>query len=245
MPTYVVGDIHGRSDLLRSLLPQLPVVAGDDVVFLGDYIDRGPDSKGVVETLLQFSARSEANVAFLLGNHEQWLLRSLHDHCRHSWLLGMHGVVTARSYCTSATQALEDAMEAAGARLILENLPLPYEALIDSMPTTHLDFFKGLVPFIRTADVVCVHAGVSVDYVSVECESETTLVWGDDDWWQTYRGKDTIVYGHWNNADRSRGQAEPLACNGTYGIDCVASGELMAVRFPDLAVWRSGEARAT
>jgi serine/threonine protein phosphatase 1 len=239
LPSYIVGDIHGRSDLLGSLLPKLETAEGDNVVFLGDYIDRGPDSKGVVDSLLHFADTTRATVTFILGNHEQWMRRSLDDPCRHSWVLGMQGLDTVKSYSLEAARIIEDEMNFVGADLFLQKLPLPYDALVSSMPPDHLRFFEELLPYARTQDVVCVHAGVSGEYVTVESETEQTLVWGQNDWWQKYRGKDTIVYGHWNNANRSSGLAEPFACNGTFGIDCVASNELIAVRFPDLSIWRS------
>ena len=64
MQTFVIGDLHGRSDLLSNLLHQVEreLTARDTVVFLGDYVDRGPDSKGVIDKLLEFQANSPALV---------------------------------------------------------------------------------------------------------------------------------------------------------------------------------------
>ena len=168
------------------------------------------------------------------------MLRSLNDPTRHSWLVGMGGLDTIKSYGAAAAASIESAMSHAGADLISKQLELPYEAFAKSMPSEHLTFFNNLVPFVRTADVVCVHAGVSKDYISVEQESETTLVWGEPEWWSTYQGQDTIVYGHWNNARVDDGEAQPFVCNNTYCIDCVASNELIAVRFPHRSFFRSG-----
>ena len=72
------------------------VAAGDTIVFLGDYIDRGPDSKGCVDAILGFQREVEAEVVCLLGNHEDWFLRTLRDHRCHSWLLGMEAFDTIR-----------------------------------------------------------------------------------------------------------------------------------------------------
>ena len=47
---YAVGDIHGEREMLQELLAKLPLQTGDRLVFMGDYVDRGPDSKGVVDT---------------------------------------------------------------------------------------------------------------------------------------------------------------------------------------------------
>jgi len=69
---YAVGDIHGEVELLEELLDTLPHREGDRFVFVGDYVDRGPDSKGVVDRLVEFSREREC--VFLLGNHESMFL---------------------------------------------------------------------------------------------------------------------------------------------------------------------------
>jgi len=68
-----IGDIHGHRERLEKLIDQVQPTHADQVVFLGDYIDRGPDSKGVVEYLIQFSEQFPQTV-FLRGNHEQLML---------------------------------------------------------------------------------------------------------------------------------------------------------------------------
>jgi serine/threonine protein phosphatase 1 len=71
-----VGDIHGHLNKLQGLMAQVKPTNNDRVVFLGDYIDRGPDSKGVIEHLIDFQQRFPQTV-FLRGNHEQMLLDAL------------------------------------------------------------------------------------------------------------------------------------------------------------------------
>src|SRR5437868_1322156 len=105
MRVYAVGDIHGRLDLLDSLLAS---IADDDrtrgggvetrCIFLGDLIDRGPDSRGVVQRLLDLS-KSRANVRFLMGNHEQTFLRALSGDLRAlRFLIRIGGRETLLSY---------------------------------------------------------------------------------------------------------------------------------------------------
>ena len=72
---YAVGDIHGKSMMLRSLLDGLPFTPDDTLLFLGDYIDRGEDSCAVVEMLIDLQAQHE-HCIFLRGNHEQMLLEA-------------------------------------------------------------------------------------------------------------------------------------------------------------------------
>jgi serine/threonine protein phosphatase 1 len=72
MATFAVGDIHGNSAALHDLLAQLrgELTASDVLVFLGDYIDRGSDSKGCVDALIALPDVVPAEVVFLAGNHE-------------------------------------------------------------------------------------------------------------------------------------------------------------------------------
>lgn len=73
---YAIGDIHGQHTMLCALLAQLieiPLCAEDTVVFLGDYVDRGENARGVIDTLLEWRDR-HADTVFLRGNHEQFML---------------------------------------------------------------------------------------------------------------------------------------------------------------------------
>lgn len=73
-----VGDIHGYADKLTALLNRVRVTKQDQMVFLGDYIDRGPNSKAVINFLIDFSLRFPQTI-FLRGNHEQQLLNFIHS----------------------------------------------------------------------------------------------------------------------------------------------------------------------
>lgn len=238
MATYAVGDIHGRADLLETLLSRLDATTGDHVVFLGDYIDRGPDSRGVIDRLLEFEAASNASTSFLLGNHEHSMLRTLSDRARFTWILSMGGLATIRSYSVRAAATLEQALRQAGLSL-LDGGELPFDCFVEAIPDTHLQFFQRLQPFVRTDDVLCLHAGLSNDGVRIEDQVMETLVWGELDWWNSYSGTERIVYGHWRNACLDDGLAIPHKFGRTYGIDCAASGQLIALRFPDLRVMRA------
>ena len=83
---YVVGDIHGELEKLDELLETLPLASGDEFVFLGDYVDRGPDSNGVIERLI--ALREQWPCTYLLGNHESMVmagdLRYIHPNYRFS-----------------------------------------------------------------------------------------------------------------------------------------------------------------
>ncbi len=70
--TYAIGDVHGCFDALKDLLSKLPLTEGDELVFLGDYVDRGPNSKEVILLLEELSKNYKC--VFLRGNHEEMLL---------------------------------------------------------------------------------------------------------------------------------------------------------------------------
>src|SRR5690349_8000372 len=94
--SWIIGDIHGCLRELNELLKAVP--ADDPLVFVGDYIDRGPDSAGVVERVLAEHRRS----TFLCGNHESMMLAHFHSPQSaegQSWLYGPNGgMQTLRSY---------------------------------------------------------------------------------------------------------------------------------------------------
>ncbi|MFT7253430.1 MAG: serine/threonine protein phosphatase 1 [Paracoccaceae bacterium] len=83
--TYVVGDVHGRADLLERVLEAIDADIGQirarnpQLVFVGDYIDRGPDSAAVLRRMLELSTELPNNVTCLLGNHERMMLDFLVD----------------------------------------------------------------------------------------------------------------------------------------------------------------------
>ena len=243
MPTYAIGDIHGNlaalEDLLEQLLPEIK--PGDILVFLGDYIDRGLDSQGCVERILRLKTEADFSVVALLGNHEQWMLRTLDDPKQHSWLVGMEALETIRSYSEDAANILTDHMAELGIRLFTEKLPLPYEAFFDSVPLEHIEFFCELKTYYQTPDVICVHAGLSLDGI-LDPHHDNLHVWGRLGFPEDYEGANPVVYGHRNNGVvDSDGRIRPcIGPNRTYGIDTIAHGVLTAMRFPDEKVWQSG-----
>lgn len=236
MSTYAIGDIHGNlgelDNLLELVVPELK--PQDTLVFLGDYIDRGPDTRGCVERIVRLKKSAACEVVTLLGNHEQWMLRTLDDPTRHSWLLGMEGMETIRSYSEDAAKEIASAVEALGPPPVLTGAPLPYQAFFDAMPAEHICFFRELQPYHETADVICVHGGLSLDGI-LDPSDVNVHVWGPTGFPEDYEGCKPVVYGHRHDGilciDRS---VRPnIGANGTYGIDTIEHGVLMAMRFPD------------
>ena len=235
MPTIAIGDIHGNLAALNDLLGQLAarLDACDTVVFLGDYIDRGPDSRGCIDRILEFRSVVPGDVITLLGNHEDWLLKTLQDPTRHSWILGMEAFPTIASYSSVTAEGLRHAIEELGPRVITERAPLPYETFVSELPQAHLAFLEGLRLYYRIEGTVFVHGGLDPIAGPVEEQAREKLLWGADDFLTTYEGPDLVVYGHWNNAVVGEdGWPMPRFSKATIGLDTIHHGVLSAVELP-------------
>jgi len=236
MSTIAIGDVHGNLGALDDLLGQLAAQLHerDTVVFLGDYIDRGPDSCRCVERILEFRSASRASVVTLLGNHEDWLLRSVKDPTRHSWILGMEAFPTIKSYSGAAAGRLRSAIEVLGPRVVTERTALPYDAFIGAMPDAHLEFLKELQLFHRVANTVFVHGGLDPCAGPVEEQDREALIWGTDEFPAAYGGPDLVVYGHHNDAILDvDGWPKPRFSSFAIGLDTIAHGVLTAVELPE------------
>lgn len=167
---YAVGDVHGRLDLLDQLLERIerdirarPVETAA-LVFLGDLIDRGPDSAGVIERLRTLDA-FPAKRLFLQGNHEEILLRVLAGEAglAYDWL-SFGGDACAQSYGVSPT-ALQAMDEARIARV-----------LADAIPPEHVAFLESFGDTFRFGDYLLVHAGIRPG-VAIEEQQPHDLRW--------------------------------------------------------------------
>jgi serine/threonine protein phosphatase 1 len=146
---YAIGDVHGCRDKLARLLDVLRYdPTADRLIFLGDYIDRGPDSKGVIDLILCLQRENAANV-FLMGNHEDNFLTYVQacltaegaDYWLKEPFFAGGGIATLHSYCPG--------------------LRHPYaERLTDVIPPEHLTFLANLRLYWTNHDYIAVHAGV-------------------------------------------------------------------------------------
>ncbi len=155
---FVVGDVHGCVRELEALLDGLPVAPGDTIVFLGDYIDRGPDSKATVDLLLGLQARS-AQIAtiFLKGNHEDMFLAHIGEAGRYGEaFLYNGGIETLVSYGIDPR--------------------LPGAAVREALPAAHLAFFRGLGLTHVRPPYLMVHAGIDPGQ-DLDRQSDEDLLW--------------------------------------------------------------------
>ena len=242
MATIAIGDIHGNIAALEDVLDQVTnhLTPNDAIVFLGDYIDRGPSTKACIDRILALRSCSDATVVTLLGNHEDWLMRTLRDPTRHSWLLGMEAFVTISSYSPAAAVELRRAAEEAGPALLTARTALPYDAFFSCVPKTHLDFLEGLVPYHRTSEAIYVHGGLNPRVPRLEDQPVAACVWGTDDFLEVYDGEELVVYGHWGNAVVDADEwPRPRIGRRSIGIDTIKHGVLTALRLPDGRIFQS------
>jgi serine/threonine protein phosphatase 1 len=241
MATIAIGDIHGHLKPLCDLLERVrPNVGADDtVVFLGDYIDRGSDTRRCIDAILEFTATVNARVVCLRGNHEDWFLRTMHDYTQHAWLLGMEAGETIRSYAPDAAEAIRAAARASRTSVYEGTCALPYELFFDALPPAHLQFFESLGLCHETPECFCSHGGVDPAAASGDTAART-LVWGTSGFPADYAGDRIVIYGHMNNAHVDDDDwPHPRVVGNTYGLDTIAHGVLSAVRLPGPYVLQS------
>ena len=247
MATIAVGDVHGNLLALNDLLGLLraQITNEDTVVFLGDYIDRGPDTKGCIDAILEFQQEKAGEVVCLRGNHEDWLLRTLRDFRRHSWLMGMEAFDTIRSYSPEGAEALREAVAAAGPSVFFTRQMLPYQVFFDNVPRSHISFFEGLVPYYQGPDGICVHGGLDIGGARLEDQPLEIFLGGADGFPEDYAGAATVAYGHWDNAELDeQGWPRPKIIGSTIGLDTISYGVLTAVRLTDRRLFQSSRYRA-
>ncbi len=168
---WAIGDVHGRDDLLGPLLEHIlddfrssaceaPVLIG-----LGDYVDRGPNSRAVIDRLLEVQM-SGVDCIFLMGNHEEALLTFLSEpQMGPSWAQ-FGGRETLWSYGVSPPTSAADA----------EAWRMTASAFADALPAGHLAFLQALALSQEIGDYIFVHAGVRPG-LPMESQSRQDLLW--------------------------------------------------------------------
>ena len=152
---YAIGDLHGRSDLMDRMLIRIDEDAAvrpaecQTLVYLGEYVDRGHDARGVIERLIEGPPEGFEQVC-LMGNHESWLLDFLeHAQAGAGWLMN-GGVATLASYGVPFSHGGN----------WMERLEDARAAFAEALPPEHFSFLNNLRYLWRAGDYVFVHAGV-------------------------------------------------------------------------------------
>ncbi len=223
MRIYAVGDIHGRLDLLEEILYVIRYdkarrdKAETTLVFLGDYVDRGPDSKGVVTHLLS-ELPPDITPVFLKGNHESLLLAFLDEPEDGLTWLQNGGNAALLSYGVEP-------------KIILDALSLGSAGLLEAsaafrtlLPDDHLQFYRSLKLSFRAGDYFFAHAGVKPG-VGLDQQTEADLLWIRREFLK-YPGDFGAVAVHGHTPVRT-----PEDLHNRIGIDTLAflTGKLTAV----------------
>lgn len=221
---FAVGDIHGRLDLLVRLVDQIEACARSDrpeLIFLGDYVDRGPDSAGVIDHLVEATGLDRFQTRFLKGNHEAALLRFLNEASFGPEWVRYGGDETLASYGVAPPRLKSDADGWVAAR----------NAFAERLPDAHLDFLKSLSLAHECGPYFFAHAGVNPDKPLSE-QDEEALLWIREAFLEDRRPLSRIVvHGH-------TPALAPHADDRRIGVDTGAyqTGVLTAVRLHEDAV---------
>ena len=176
MRVLAIGDIHGCYDALRTLVKFVGVESDDTVVTLGDYVDRGPETRAVIEWLIQFS--QSHRLVPLRGNHEIMMLNArLGVEAKRSW--GQFGAsATLDSYASPEVESAD----------------------LEDVPERHWQFLSNLLPFYETETHLFVHASVDPTR-EMEQQPEETLFWSQyHDGFPGHCSGKTLVCGHKSQA---------------------------------------------
>lgn len=186
---YAIGDVHGRLDLLAAMHARIAADIARDrpddwrVVHLGDYVDRGPASNGVIDWLITARERDPRHLV-LAGNHDVGFLDFLGQPTAESLFVRYGGVETARSY---------------GVRLATDDdtaLRSSHAALVEATPRSHVDFLRALAFSESFGDFFFCHAGIRPG-IALDRQDRQDLIWIRD----TFHGHaglhpKVVVHGH-------------------------------------------------
>ncbi|MEH2587217.1 metallophosphoesterase family protein [Bradyrhizobium sp. AZCC 1721] len=184
---YAVGDIHGRADLLSEIIARIDddirrrPIAHTVEIYLGDYVDRGPHSKTVIDLL---TVRLVANHAVCLrGNHEAVMEGFLQDPAILQYWLQLGGMQTLASYGVELHDETATASEL-------------HRRFLDAFPRAHQLFMQCLRNQFSCGDFLFVHAGIRPD-VPIEHQDPNDLIWIRDEFLNSTRDHEQfIVHGH-------------------------------------------------
>lgn len=219
---FAIGDIHGCAVELEALLETLAPKAGDLVIFLGDYVDRGPDSARVIDIILDLSRK--VDVVALKGNHEAMFLDFLNfpESAGAGLFVLNGGTLTLASYSRKQIAAQNsDAIKG-------QSGSKSEEAFV--IPKDHLDFFNHLQLYYETEDYFFVHAGVpemSLEQIRLP-DHELDLLWSRYPFLSSnFPWEKLVVHGHTPTQN-----AEIKFNRINVDTGCVYGGRLTAIELP-------------
>jgi serine/threonine protein phosphatase 1 len=186
-PFVAIGDIHGRSDLLDKLVQEIAVEQQEKVVFLGDYIDRGPDSAGTLKRLFEMTQKRPTQIVCLMGNHEQMMLDFIDDPLgRGARWLHNGGIATLESF------GIKDCQRTNTPDRVMELCDIFEKALSDPLQA----WLRQLPRHWHSGNMWCVHAGMD-PAKPPEAQKPETFLWGHKSFLSDARTDGIcVVHGH-------------------------------------------------
>ncbi len=219
--TLVISDVHGELERFERLLDDVRYDPGEDeLILLGDYVDRGPDPRGVVERVIGLR---NGGARVLMGNHEQMMVGAFAGD-QTSIVRWFHNGAreTLRSYDHPAAD--------------FDHLPQSLEPVPEM--AEHLEFMAGLDYYHETDDTVFVHGGVDPD-TPLEQTDPHLLLWIRERFFRGYSGPKTVVFGH-TATELIHGSPDVyFGENNVIGIDggAVYGGLLHCLELPERRVY--------
>lgn len=209
--TYIISDIHGCNKTFQSALKAVKLKKNDKLIVLGDLIDRGPDSKGVLDSIIALK-HAGFDLVCLKGNHEQMLLDVLNDNnLKSNWLLN-GGHRTLSSFLTSS---------------------------VEKIPIKYLELIKTFKSYYTMDKFIFVHAGLNM-LATDPFEDEKSHLWLRN-WGDVYNdkwlGERIVIHGHTPNSanEISLSINNKVVCidNGCF-LQKEGYGNLVVLRLDDL-----------
>lgn len=190
---YAIGDIHGRLDLLRGLLGKITADAADAaglskrIIFIGDYVDRGMESRSVIDLLIEGPPEGFEPSVYLKGNHEESMIQFIERPVAAQQWLSYGGLATLYSYGVPLQQERTPSDE---------KLTLAAEALAAKLPASHREFLDKLQLNTTVGDYFFVHAGVRPG-VPLDAQEQEDMLWIRDEFLgSTAKFGKIVVHGH-------------------------------------------------
>lgn len=217
--TIAIGDIHGCLEPLKILVDKLP--QKDELVFLGDYVDRGPESAQVIDYIKELSKKRPCRL--LMGNHEVLMVKAIQDEKAIPLWLYNGGDATLKSYGLSAADWVGSTDRS---------------ALLPGF----MDFFGTLALYHEDDSVIYVHAGIDVSIEKMAEQDSEVLLWIRDKFFRNsakWLGK-PVVFGHTPTRTMGLDPGTIFKMGSFYGIDtgCVYGGYLTALDTTTFALYQ-------
>ncbi len=215
---YIIGDIHGHLLKLKKIITYInnDIKPEDSIIFLGDYIDRGPSSFEVIEFLIELTNRFK--VIFLTGNHEDMFIRFVNIGDNYSNYFSNGGGYTIKSYEANMHDFI--------------------------IPENHKMFYNNLKLYFEGDDFIAVHAGLNPGVKQLNEQKRSDLIWIRENFYRSHvKWEKTVIFGHTPTTYLNNSDAVYIdEKRNIIGIDtnAMSSGyPLSCIRWPDRKIYQA------